>query len=143
MDSLVLCSYECYFNSHLCPSDFRISRSALILQYMISPTKKQSLDVVTNPLCVDFVYICKDQSTIIQKRDDPFTDATSSDWITMAHPMSALSWWIVTIFELLLFILVARKAKYHFWCKRRSKEVLKAHDIMEVMAKDSTDYFIM
>ena len=96
-----------------------------------------------DPRCVQDMLVCKDRLISVRKRNDPFTDATSSDWITMAHPMSALSWWIVTIFELLLFILVARKAKYHFWCKRRSKEVLKAHDIMEVMAKDSTDYFIM
>ena len=98
---------------------------------------------MTNPRCVDFMYICKDGSYILRKRGDFFTEATSSDWITIAHPMSALSWLIVSVFELLLFILVARKAKYQFWCKRRSKEVLKAHDIMEVMAKDSTNYFIM
>ena len=74
---------------------------------------------------------------------DPFADAMNLIWIVQAHPMSALSWLIVSVFEFLLFILVARKAKYQFWCKRRSKEVLKARDIMKVMAKDSTNYFIM
>ena len=57
--------------------------------------------------------------------------------------MAALGWLIVSVFELLLFILVARKAKYQFWCKRRTKEDPKAQDIMEVMAKDSTNYFTM
>ena len=98
---------------------------------------------MTNPRCADFMYICKDGSYILRKRGDFFTEATSSDWITIAHPMSALSWLIVSVFEFLLFILVARKAKYQFWCKRRTKEFLKAHDIMKVMAKDSTNYFIM
>ena len=99
---------------------------------------------MTNPKCVDAMYICKEESSILlSKRENPFTDATSMGWIPNVHPMSPLSWLIVSVFELLLFILVARKAKYQFWCKRRSKEVLKAHDIMEVMAKDSTNYFIM
>ena len=57
--------------------------------------------------------------------------------------MSPLGWLIISVFELLLFILVVRKAKYQFWCKRRTKEDPKAQDIMEVMAKDSTNYFIM
>ena len=81
-------------------------------------------------------------SLTLLKRGGPFADATNLFGIVQAHPMSALSWLIVSVFELLLFILVARKAKYQLWFKRRSKEVLKAHDIMEVMAKDSTDYFI-
>ena len=98
---------------------------------------------MTNPRCIEFMYICTDKSYIFRKREDYFTIATGSDWITIAHPISALSWLIVSVFELLLFILVARKAKYGFWCKRRSKEVPSAHDIMEVMAKDSTNYFIM
>ena len=98
---------------------------------------------MTNPRCVDFMYICKDGSYILRKRGDFFTEATSSDWITIAHPMSALSWLIVSVFEFLLFILVARKAKYQFCCRRRSREVPNARDIMELMAKDSTNYFIM
>ena len=91
------------------------------------------------------MYICKDGSYILRKRGDFFTEATSSDWITIAHPMSALSWLIVSVFELLLFILVVRKARYQFWCKRgsSSKEDPKVQDIMEVMAKDSTNYFTM
>ena len=96
-----------------------------------------------DPRCVQDMLVCKDRLISVRKRNDPFTDATSSDWITMAHPMSALSWLIVSVFELLLFILVARKAKYQFWYKRRSKEVPSAQDIMEVMAKDSTNYFTM
>ena len=98
---------------------------------------------MTNPRCVDFMYICKDGSYILRKRGDFFTEATSSDWITIAHPMSALSWLIVSVFEFLLFILVARKANFHFWYKRKLKEVPITRDIMEVMAKDSTNYFIM
>ena len=89
------------------------------------------------------MYICKDGSYILRKRGDFFTEATSSDWITIAHPMSALSWLIVSVFELLLFVLVARKANFHFWYKRKLKEVPITRDIMEVMAKDSTNYFIM
>ena len=59
--------------------------------------------------------------------------------------MSPLGWLIISVFELLLFILVVRKAKYQFWCKRgsSSKEDPKVQDIMEVMAKDSTNYFTM
>ena len=87
--------------------------------------------------------ICTDTMLVSRKRGNTFIDATSSDWITGAHPMSALSWFIVTVFELLLFILVARKAKYQFWCKRSLKEASGTQDIMEVMAKDSTNYFIM
>ena len=74
---------------------------------------------------------------------ETFTDATSMSWIPEAHPMSPLGWLIVSVFELLLFILVARKAKYQFWYKRGPKEVPITRDIMEVMAKDSTNYFIM
>ena len=97
---------------------------------------------MTQSECISYMFYCTDR-LVFRKRENDFTDATSSDWITDAHPMSALSWLIISVFELLLFFLVARKAKYQFWCKRRSKEVLKAHDIMEVMAKDSTNYFIM
>ena len=86
---------------------------------------------------------CRNLAITFIRRRDTFTDATSMSWIPEAHPMSPLGWLIVSVFELLLFILVARKAKYRFWCKRRSKEVPSAHDIMEVMAKDSTNYFIM
>ena len=86
---------------------------------------------------------CTDAAITFIRREDVFTDATSMSWIPIVHPMSALSWLIVSVFELLLFILVARKAKYRFWCKRRSKEVPSAHDILEVMAKDSTNYFTM
>ena len=98
---------------------------------------------MTNPRCIEFMYICTDKSYIFRKREDYFTIATGSDWITIAHPMSALSWLIVSVFELLLFILVVRKAKYQFWYKRGPKEVPITRDIMEVMAKDSTNYFIM
>ena len=98
---------------------------------------------MTNPRCIEFMHICTDKSYIFRKREDYFTIATGSDWITIAHPISALSWLIVSVFEFLLSILVARKAKYQFWCKQRSKEFLKARDILEVMAKDSTNYFIM
>ena len=86
---------------------------------------------------------CTDAAITFIRREDVFTDATSMSWTPIVHPMSALSWLIVSVFELLLFILVARKAKYQFWCKQRSKEFLKARDILEVMAKDSTNYFIM
>ena len=97
---------------------------------------------MTQSECISYMIYCTD-TLVFRKRENDFTDATSSDWITDAHPMSALSWLIISVFELLLFFLVARKAKYQFWCKRKSKEVLKAHDILEVMAKDSTNYFIM
>ena len=98
---------------------------------------------MTNPMCISYMKACSYTAITIVKRGDAFTDATSMGCINFVHPMSPLSWLIVSVFELLLFILVARKAKFHFWCKWRSKEDLKAHDIMEVMAKDSTSYFIM
>ena len=98
---------------------------------------------MTNPMCISYMKACSYTAITIVKRGDAFTDATSMGWINFVHPMSPLSWLIVSIFELLLFILVARKAKYQLWFKRRSKEFLRAHDIMEVMAKDSTNYFIM
>ena len=86
---------------------------------------------------------CRNLAISFITRRDTFTDATSMSWIPEAHPMSPLGWLIVSVFELLLFILVARKTDYQFCCKRTSKEVLKVHDIMEVMAKDFTNYFIM
>ena len=98
---------------------------------------------MTNPKCNGGISSCTDVMLVSRKRGNAFTDATSISWIPSAHPMSALSWLIVSVFEFLLFILVARKAKYQFWCKQRSKEFLKARDILEVMAKDSTNYFIM
>ena len=98
---------------------------------------------MTNPKCNGGISSCTDVMLVSRKRGNAFTDATSISWIPSAHPMSALSWLIVSVFEFLLLILVARKAKYQFWCKQRSKEFLKARDILEVMAKDSTNYFIM
>ena len=101
---------------------------------------------MTAPECVGYIYYYSGlviYTPSSQKRESRFTYETISEWIIHAHPMAALGWLIVSVFELLLFILVARKAKYGFWCKRRSKEVPSAHDIMEVMAKDSTNYFIM
>ena len=88
---------------------------------------------------------CRNLAISFITRRDTFTDATSMSWIPEAHPMSPLGWLIVSVFELLLFILVVRKAKYQFWCKRgsSSKEDPKVQDIMEVMAKDSTNYFTM
>ena len=86
---------------------------------------------------------CTDAAITFIRREDVFTDATSMSWIPIVHPMSALSWLIVSVFELLLFVLVARKANFHFWYKRKLKEVPITRDIMEVMAKDSTNYFIM
>ena len=98
---------------------------------------------MTNPKCNGGISSCTDVMLVSRKRGNAFTDATSISWIPSAHPMSALSWLIVSVFELLLFILVVRKAKYQFWCKRRTKEDPKVQDIMEVMAKDSTNYFTM
>ena len=98
---------------------------------------------MTNPSCINYRSLCTNVILVSRKRGNAFTDATSISWIPSVHPMSSLSWLIVSVFEFLLFILVARKAKYQFWCKRRSKEVLKARDIMKVIAKDSTNYFIM
>ncbi|PAV15368.1 hypothetical protein PNOK_0913100 [Pyrrhoderma noxium] len=72
------------------------------------------LDVVTNSGCIVYISFCTDAAITFVKRDDAYFDMT-----------------------------IARKAKYQFWCKRGSEEVLKAHDIMEVMAKDSTNYFII
>ena len=86
---------------------------------------------------------CRNLAITFITRRDTFTDATSMSWIPIVHPMSALSWLIVSVFELLLFVLVARKANFHFWYKRKLKEVPITRDIMEVMAKDSTNYFIM
>ena len=49
---------------------------------------------------------CTDAAITFIRREDVFTDATSMSWIPIVHPMSALSWLIVSVFELLLFILV-------------------------------------
>ena len=98
---------------------------------------------MTNPKCNGGISSCTDVMLVSRKRGNAFTDATSISWIPSAHPMSALSWLIVSVFELLLFVLVARKANFHFWYKRKLKEVPITRDIMEVMAKDSTNYFIM
>ncbi|PAV15510.1 hypothetical protein PNOK_0927400 [Pyrrhoderma noxium] len=101
------------------------------------------LDAVTDPECIISMKYCRNLAISFITRRDTFTDATSMSWIPEAHPMSPLGWLIVSVFELLLFILVVRKAKYQFWCKRgsSSKEDPKVQDIMEVMAKDSTNYF--
>ena len=98
---------------------------------------------MTNPQCITSMSYCSYMAISFDGIGDAFTRPTRMGWIIFVHPMSPLSWLIVSVFEFLLFILVVRKAKYHFWCKRRSKEFLKARDIMKVMAKDSTNYFIM
>ena len=98
---------------------------------------------MTNPQCITSMSYCSYMAISFDGIGDAFTRPTRMGWIIFVHPMSPLSWLIVSVFEFLLFILVVRKAKYQFWCKRSTKEDPKAQDIMEVMAKDSTNYFTM
>ena len=65
---------------------------------------------------------------------------------TLALPsMAALVWVVFSVVESILFILVFRKAEYScFWrVKNHTKLLNKTHDIMVIVARDSTSYFAM
>ena len=74
---------------------------------------------------------------------DGYNLALSPAFTTL--PMAALVWFVFSVFELVLFILVFRKAMYN--CFQRGKSYFKAgnktQDIMTVIARDSTSYFAM
>ena len=84
------------------------------------------------------------QSFIVIHIDvDGYNLALSPAFTTL--PMAALVWVVFSVIELVLFILVFRKAKYN--CFQRGKSYFKAgnktQDIMTVIARDSTSYFAM
>ena len=74
--------------------------------------------------------------------DIDILDASS----TLALPsIAALVWVVFSVVESILFILVFRKAEYGcFWrVKNHTKLLNKTHDIMVIVARDSTSYFTM
>ena len=77
------------------------------------------------------------------KRDDHFAKETNYYWPgeTNIDPKTPISWLETTLVELILFLLVARKANYRFWNLSKSKSGMRSPDIMSVMARDSTIYF--
>ena len=74
---------------------------------------------------------------------DGYNLALSPAFTTL--PMAALVWVVFSVIELVLFILVFRKAEYGcFWrVKNHTKLLNKTHDIMVIVARDSTSYFTM
>ena len=80
-----------------------------------------------------------------QKWMNPFAYAMSYYWLNFYNKAPSLGWIVVSMSELILFTLVLKKADYNIWCRRRSNLNLKHHtlDVMTVLARDSTTYFIV
>ncbi|PAV17907.1 hypothetical protein PNOK_0639300 [Pyrrhoderma noxium] len=88
--------------------------------------------------CFQSSLIC---GPISLKRDNGFTQVTSKYWPSSTNMMSPITWLVTTIEELILFILVVRKANYRIWYPFRARSILKTPDIISNMARDSTVYF--
>ena len=80
-----------------------------------------------------------------QKRMYSFAYATSLNWTILFSLMPSLGWVVTSISELILFVLVLKKAGYNFLCRRKSNLDAKHHipDVMTILARDSTIYFVV
>ena len=97
---------------------------------------------IINPFALQFFSLF--QSFVVIHIDvDGYNLALSPAFTTL--PMAALVWVVFSVIELVLFILVFRKAKYNCFQRGRSyfKAGNKTQDIMTVIARDSTSYFAM
>ena len=75
----------------------------------------------------------------------PFTDVAAYYWSYLTYPIASVSWLVMSMVELLLFVLVLKKASYSYNMsfKRREKPTLDEcnPDIMTIIARDSIAYF--
>ena len=69
----------------------------------------------------------------------PFTDVAAYYWSYLTYPIAAVDWLVVSTVELILFILILKKASYDISCKRRENGCNP--DIMATIARDSIIYF--
>ena len=122
--------------------------STILFRCLIFFVNSTCQDVLSNTACKNNKLACFPRLIPIPKLE--LTTSTNNDIRTASRiltmsPMAALVWVVFTIIELTLFILVFRKAEYGcFWrVKNHTKLLNKTHDIMVIVARDSTSYFTM
>ena len=139
MDSREFYPHELGFISHLCSSSSRILMFVLPTLCRRTLSDKFYEDIISDLACDVGFFNC--QLDELSKRSPSFTDATKMPLYMEGRSMAALAWLITSVIELILFILVIRKADYRVWWRRNPKVTSKTHDIMSVIARDSTMYF--
>ena len=102
------------------------------------PPRKKAIGSLLIVPCFQSSLIC---GPISLKRENGVTQVTSKYWPSSTNMMSPITWLVTTIEELILFILVVRKANYRIWYPFRARSILKTPDIISNMARDSTVYF--
>ena len=103
-----------------------------------------STDILNDLACEKGMCGCT-QVAQNQKRMNSFTYVTSLDWMSFFFPMPSLGWIVTSIFELILFVLVLKKAGFNLLCRRKSNFDAKRHtpDVITILARDSTIYFVV
>ena len=139
MDSREFYSHEHHFVSDLRSSNWQVPMSVLPILCEPILSDKFYEDIISDMECEKGLLNCSFVG--ISKRGPSFTDATNMPLYMEGRSMAALAWLITSIIELILFILIIKKADYRVWWRRNPKVTSKTHDIMSVMARDSTSYF--
>ena len=99
-------------------------------------------DIHSKLECKDGVATCLASFGLGRERGH-FSDVTAYYWSYLTYPIAAVSWLVVSTVELILFILVLKKASYNISHKRRAEPTLggRSPDVMATIARDSIIYF--